>query len=232
MTSVSRNNHLQPDFVLTPQQQNLLFAALNSGKQPNGSPANGAMTMSPPPSHNDSPLQKTDANGFQESPYLDYDTYDFSADNSFDFSFADDSQAKMIGDLPGTTTDSSKASSDNNDSNEKRPHPDDEEDEEGDAKRRESGDKIPKKPGRKPLTTEPSSVRSSTDFPRTRRHHTLENQHSHRSQTEAEGTEQGCTARIQGTQGKASEGSRGKGPGAREGVQNSQQREQSTSRPG
>lgn len=147
------------DFILTPQQQNLLFAALNSNRQPNASPINTAMKISPS-SYNSSPQQ----NGYLESPFLDYDNYELAGDNSFDFSFADDSQPKMIGDLPGSngsaSEGSAKASSDNND-NEKRNHPDDEDDEEeGAAKRQETGEKAPKKPGRKPLTTEPTSVSS------------------------------------------------------------------------
>lgn len=146
------------DFILTPQQQSLLFAALNSNKQqPNASPLNTAMNLSPS-SYNNSPQQ----NGYQESPFLDYENYEFSGDNSFDFSFADGTQPKMIGDLPGSngsaSEGSAKAGSDNND-NEKRNHPDDEDDEEeGAAKRQETGEKAPKKPGRKPLTTEPTSV--------------------------------------------------------------------------
>lgn len=111
-----------------------------------------------PSSYNNSPQQ----NGYQESPFLDYDNYEFSGDNSFDFSFADGSQPKMIGDLPGSNGSASEGSanagSDNND-NDKRNHPDDEdEEEEGAAKRQETGEKAPKKPGRKPLTTEPTSV--------------------------------------------------------------------------
>lgn len=115
--------------------------------------------MDPSPvSYDTSPQQ----NGFEESPLVDYD-YEFTnGDTSYDFSFADDSQAKMIGDLPGSNgsgsgSGSDKGGSDNND-NEKRSHPDDEDDEEGNAKRQETGEKVAKKPGRKPLTTEPTSV--------------------------------------------------------------------------
>lgn len=119
--------------------------------------------MGPSPgSYNDSPQQ----NGYQESPIVEYD-YDFQGDNSYDFGFADDSQTKMIGDLPGSNDSGSasrsafgsdKGGSDIND-NEKRSHPDDEEDDdEGSAKRQETGEKVAKKPGRKPLTTEPTSV--------------------------------------------------------------------------
>lgn len=135
------------DFILTPQQQSLLFAALNSNKQATDS----TITNSP---------AQNDPNAFQESPFLDYDNYDFNGDTSFDFSFADGTDGKMIGDLPGSagSAASGKAGSDNNDT-EKRSHPDDEnEEEEGNAKRQETGEKVPKKPGRKPLTTEPSSV--------------------------------------------------------------------------
>lgn len=160
MASTRNPNPLHTDFHLTPQQQSLLFAALNSNRQPNGS-YNGAMDPSPV-SYNTSPQQ----NAFQESPLIDYD-YEFTnGDNSYDFSFADDSQAKMIGDLPGSNgsrsgSGSDKGGSDNND-NEKRSHPDDEDDEEGNAKRQETGEKVAKKPGRKPLTTEPTSVSSGT----------------------------------------------------------------------
>jgi AP-1-like factor len=139
--------------MLTPQQQTLLFAALNSQKASNG--ASNALSLSPS-TYAGSPTQKTDGNpGAQESPYLDYD-YEFGgADSSFDFSF--DDNAKMIGDLPGASG-SSASDSPDKDNSDKRSHPDDDDDEELGAKRRESEDKVAKKPGRKPLTTEPSSV--------------------------------------------------------------------------
>lgn len=58
-----------------------------------------------------------------------------------------------------------KSESPENDVHEKRSHPDDEDDEgsptENGSKRRESTDKVPKKPGRKPLTSEPSSKRKA-----------------------------------------------------------------------
>ncbi|ROW01228.1 hypothetical protein VMCG_05834 [Cytospora schulzeri] len=150
-------------FILTPQQQSLLFAALNSNKQSSASPAKDNLNMSPS-SFTDSPVQKTDINGFQESPFIDYD-YELNGDTSFDFGFADGTHPKMIGDLPGSgSASSSRSGSDNNDmeNTEKRSHPDDEdEDDGGDAKRQETGEKQPKKPGRKPLTTEPTSKRKA-----------------------------------------------------------------------
>lgn len=165
------------DFVLTPQQQSLLFAALNSNRQP----APGNMNMSPA-SFGGSPNQGADGSAFDTSPFLDYD-YDINGDSSFDFSFADGSNAKMIGDLPGAAG-SEKSGSENNET-EKRSHPEDEnEDDGGDAKRQETGEKVSKKPGRKPLTTEPTSVSPATRNANIKPHPHLprtDNAHSYRS---------------------------------------------------
>lgn len=148
----STRNPLQ-DLILTPQQQSLLFAALNSNRPSNGpSNTNTGLNMSPV-QYDGSPVQTTAS--FQGSPDFDYD-YDFAGgDSSFDFSFDDTNQPKMIGDLPGSKRSPPSESADG-DSPEKRSHPDDGED--SGAKRRESEEKVAKKPGRKPLTTEPSSV--------------------------------------------------------------------------
>ncbi|KAG3184367.1 hypothetical protein PC129_g25306, partial [Phytophthora cactorum] len=83
---------------------------------------------------------------------------------SFAFTYAGnaDEQAKMIEDLPARTSTGSESTE--NEGNEKLSHPDDEDDEDSpgnDPKRRESTDKVPKKPGRKPLTSEPSSKRKA-----------------------------------------------------------------------
>ncbi|KAJ3941949.1 DNA-binding transcription factor yap1 [Colletotrichum tropicale] len=155
------NGGFPTNFILTPQQQSLLFAALNSNKQQlaNQSPGTKDTSMSPS-SFQTSPAQAP-ANGFQESPYLDNYDYDFG-DSSFDFDSLND-QGKMIGDIPGTAK-STKSDSTDNDSSDKRAHPDDEDDESSPgngAKRRESTEKVPKKPGRKPLTSEPSSKRKA-----------------------------------------------------------------------
>lgn len=157
------------NFILTPQQQNLLFRALTSNQQGNNSSnsTNSQLSLSPE-TLSKSPVQSQNTpngvtHGLQESPYLDYD-YDLGPDSGFDFDFTNDGQAKMIGDLPGTSPmkdDDSKASSPENDSPDKRSHPDDDEEddmEDGGGKRREGEGKVPKKPGRKPLTNEPSSV--------------------------------------------------------------------------
>ena len=78
--------------------------------------------------------------GPDDSPYLDFDI-DGEGDDSFDF----DGQDQMIGDLPDTTGD-------------KRKSIDGKDGDEGGGKRRESEDKAGKKPGRKPLTSEPTTV--------------------------------------------------------------------------
>ncbi|KAK0707536.1 transcription factor PAP1-domain-containing protein [Lasiosphaeris hirsuta] len=147
------------EFILTPQQQNLLFAALNSNKANNAQP-NSALALSPL-SFQESPAQGLESVGsFQNSPDLEYE-YDFAgADSSFDFSFDHSNQPKMIGDLPGSS--STKSDSAEMESPDKRSHPDDDDDDDnGGGKRRESEDKVAKKPGRKPLTTEPSSKRKA-----------------------------------------------------------------------
>lgn len=221
------------DFILTPQQQGLLFAALNSNKQPTDSPVNGAANMSPT-SFTNSPVLNNGPNGLQqESPFLDYD-YDFSnGDTSYDFSYADSSQAKMVGDLPDSnSSDSAKAVSENND-NEKRAHPDDENDEEeGAAKRQETGEKAPKKPGRKPLTTEPTSV-SLIPYPLAPPPPTWDNAVlTVPTCEETESTEQGRSARIPRAEGEAPQGSGGQGRRVGEDLPVSQSGELSTPRPG
>ncbi|EFQ30244.1 transcription factor PAP1 [Colletotrichum graminicola M1.001] len=161
------NSGFPTNFILTPQQQSLLFAALNSNKQQlaNQSPATTTKdTSMSPSSYQTSPAQGA-AHGFQESPYLDNYDYDFG-DSSFDFDVSTVGQGKMIGDIPGgaQSAQSTKSDSTENDGTDKRAHPDDEEDEDSPgngAKRREGSEKVPKKPGRKPLTSEPSSKRKA-----------------------------------------------------------------------
>ncbi|KAH7175592.1 transcription factor PAP1-domain-containing protein [Dactylonectria macrodidyma] len=169
MASTGAGGTLPPNFLLTPQQQGLLFAALNSNKQQQISNPSGPSALSlSPTSFENSPVQSKPAqtHGYHESPYLDNYDYDFG-DSSFDFSFASnhDEQARMIGDIPTSgTVRSDSTENDGNEGNEKRSHPDDEDDEDSpgnDPKRRESTEKVPKKPGRKPLTSEPSSKRKA-----------------------------------------------------------------------
>lgn len=162
MASTGTGGSLPPNFLLTPQQQSLLFAALNSNKQSaTSSPANNGLSLSAN-SFKSPSLKDSEVSAIQESPFLDNYDYDFG-DSSFDFSFASANgadQPKMIGDLPG----SARSDSAEHDGNEKRSHPDDEDEETSpgnDAKRQETTEKVPKKPGRKPLTSEPSSKRKA-----------------------------------------------------------------------
>ncbi len=165
-----------PDLYLSPDQQDLLRAALSSNKpkqsnkskpysSPNSdpifdtvhshiSPRQGIMMSN---SIYASPLQQGpafsefDGVGLNESPFLDYDL-DGELDGSFDF---DDSNGdQMIGALP----ERSSSGDNEGDIHDKRKSIDGEGDDEGGGKRREGDDKVSKKPGRKPLTSEPTSV--------------------------------------------------------------------------
>lgn len=104
---------------------------------------------------------KTEFTGAEETPFLDFD-YDFGPDASFDFDFGNTTAASNPpkaaegGEQPEKDDGSSTGEGDT-ESPEKRGHPEDEP-EEGGGKRRESAEKVAKKPGRKPLTSEPSSV--------------------------------------------------------------------------
>ena len=158
MDTVIRRTH-QPNFILSPHQQSLLFAALNSNRATAidttlQQPSIDSTTRAPM-SFTESPLQPPGSGtlgGFEDSPFIDYD-YDFDADAGFDYDFGNDSQGQMIGKLPGSSSDGDA------DTHDKRSHPDDEDNgEDGGGKRREGDDRSGKKPGRKPLTGEPTSV--------------------------------------------------------------------------
>ena len=147
-----------------------------------------------------SPQQGTPANAFSggsldESPFVDY----LDGDNSFDFDNADDDL--MIGSLPGGSPDKN-----GEDSNEKRKSPDDDDadNDEGGGKRREGEDKQAKKPGRKPLTSEPTTVGSSCR---------VSPNNTDRS-AETQGTEPSRPASVPGEEGEASQGPRDQSAGA------------------
>ena len=105
-----------------------------------------------------SPVQETPGSGqlgnFDESPFLDYDDGNYDWDNSGDLLFGDLPGAESYGD--GEHHDKRKASLD------------DEDEEEEPSKRREGDDKTAKKPGRKPMTGEPTTVCSSRSYGRLR----------------------------------------------------------------
>ena len=171
-------------FYLDATQQDLLLAALASNNQnPNDLFSDMSGLDSKQSFGNDqfqypannldpstffSPQQSTPANAFsnfgvEESPFIDY----LDGDTTLNFD-GDDNGARMIGSLPGDSPEG--------DSSEKRKSPDedDDEEEEGGGKRREGGDKQAKKPGRKPLTSEPTTVRLSGKNPKTATNSCLE----------------------------------------------------------
>jgi len=159
-TATAKPEALNPEFTLSARQEELLFRALNSNKtslETVFSQPKDSITMAPG-SFTESPVQAPGSgtlNGFEDSPFIDYD-YEFDADGSYDYDFANDSQGQMIGKLPGSSSDGDA------DTHDKRSHPDDDgDDEEGGGKRREGDEKSSKKPGRKPLTSEPTSKRKA-----------------------------------------------------------------------
>lgn len=125
------------DLFLSPNEQNLLVAALNSNQTSNGA-GNNQKRGSPTNISSNPASGQLDYS--DESPYLDFDP-----DGEFDDSYAY-GNSRMIGDLP--------------DLHDKRKSIDGDEDkdDEGDRKRHEGDEKGPKKPGRKPLTSEPTTV--------------------------------------------------------------------------
>lgn len=143
-------NHNQQDLLLAAlhsqatgrqnQQENDISEGIKPEIDPNTQPTmnDNELFMSPAQAHLDNTI-----NDF--TPDLDY------LDNDFDFENAD-LGGEMIGALPGGTSDG------NGELHDKRKNPDEaDDDEEGDAKRQE-GEKGSKKPGRKPLTSEPTTV--------------------------------------------------------------------------
>jgi AP-1-like factor len=203
-TTIAKSNTISPNLTLSARQEQLLYAALNSNnKSSNIDASNNQSTNSfamAPGSFTESPLQAPGSgtlNGFDDSPFIDYD-YEFDADGSFDYDFSNDSQGQMIGKLPGSSSDGDA------DVHDKRSHPDDDGDEEeGGGKRREGDEKTTKKPGRKPLTSEPTSVSNLSPI------RTLSQQlliHA----VEAQGSKSCRSTGIPGTQGKAPQGFRDK----------------------
>jgi AP-1-like factor len=181
MAGASTNDYKNAQYYLDPNQQDLLLAALasNQNAKPNNMYSNGAMNNpaaansglqyasidSIDPTFFASPQQVTpDAFGanlnfdnVDDSPFIDY----LDGDNSFDFDNGDNGDL-MIGGIPGDS--SSHSNEGDNENSDKRKSPDDDGDDiEGGGKRREGEDKTAKKPGRKPLTSEPTTVSSANN---------------------------------------------------------------------
>ncbi|OBT50530.1 hypothetical protein VE04_09178 [Pseudogymnoascus sp. 24MN13] len=158
MASATTNGFHAPNFILSPHQQDLLFAALNSNRntatdqQQNGD----SQTIAPAAFDNTttSPLHAPRI-GKPGEPRRE-------PVHRLRLRLRQRGQlwrGQMIGNLPGTSSDGDAAA---NESHDKRSLSDDEEnDDEPDGKRREGDDKTSKKPGRKPLTSEPTSKRKA-----------------------------------------------------------------------
>lgn len=146
------------DLTLSPTQQELLRVALNSNQPINNqrnlkinspttrSDQRNSLSFTPGSMSDQTAPGSGHLDFSDDSPYLD-----FGIDEEVDDSFNYDEAGRMIGDLPedkGT-----------HDLHEKRKSlGDGDDDDEGGGKRREGDDKTAKKPGRKPLTSEPTSV--------------------------------------------------------------------------
>jgi AP-1-like factor len=166
MASTVPNPPFNPNLQLTPEQQRLFFAALqanqSSGEFPeltnfNNDVAQTSTTFSLDDSRgiSSSPLQDDpDSGSFEQddSPF----GYDLELDGSYDFDTVE-GQA-MIGRLPGGSPEDGR----DNDFDHKRKSPSDSNlAEDGGGKRHEGEEKQAKKPGRKPLTSEPTSKRKA-----------------------------------------------------------------------
>ena len=181
MASSQRNSTTyNPDLYLNPEEQDLLINALNSNMPPlsttNGTPAVRSSSMFGMSNLADSGLQHSpsaDSPRYQEpnpqtpmSAGLHNPDFDDSPylDNELDETrFNWDLNADLIGDLPGASEADLAAGEEEH--GDKRKSPEDGDDEDGGGKRHENEDKTAKKPGRKPLTSEPTTVRSPS-FPR------------------------------------------------------------------
>lgn len=182
MATLSRDEIFNPDLYLSPDQQDLLVAALasnNQGARPgnnlyrthtgyvqgNGAPSRtqvglphqfrsspAVLQLQAPATQQQMPPDTTpplDEVGLDGSPTLDFGL-DMSFDDGFDFegSMATGESHAELG-----------ATEHDGDIHDKRKNPDEIKDEhDGGGKRREGDDKTVKKPGRKPLTSEPTSV--------------------------------------------------------------------------
>lgn len=148
------------DLYLSPQQRDLLVAALSSNQ-----PASKRASM--PSTTADPKLVQTPAGTSgpsvpgsghldlsDESPFLDY-PLDGEGDDSFNF----DEEGRMFDDLPDDDVGADSLADAYEHLHDKRKSIDGaDEDDTGGGKRREGEDKTAKKPGRKPLTSEPTTV--------------------------------------------------------------------------
>ncbi|EFR04854.1 hypothetical protein MGYG_07857 [Nannizzia gypsea CBS 118893] len=145
----------QRSLYLSPDQQDLLLAALSSNNQPTKPSPQPNLSSANGPSGNDlfdSPPQDIPGSGQlgfnpEDSPFLGLDL-----DAEFDVS-----DQALIGDLPGIEGEQHVAT----EHREKRKSLDGQEGADTGKKRKENEEKVAKKPGRKPLTSEPTTKRKA-----------------------------------------------------------------------
>jgi hypothetical protein len=210
MTSAGPNNL---PFYLSPQQQQLLLQALSSGEDnkqalhhrlpnsaytmssitPEASPENRNMSYNDPPANN----------------YMGGYGIHFDVDSSFDFDLS-----TLSNPVNDDGTGSAGSDSLEHDNPDKRTLEDVDEENAtatgNDAKRRDGTEKIPKKPGRKPLTSEPTSV----SFPKpywVTSNGITNSRFSVWGIVEEKGPEPCCATGVPRTQGEAPEGPRNQG---------------------
>ena len=185
---------------LTSNQQELLRAALVSNQTTSMQTAKGQSNgKSSLPSKNHNPFENPALyDTMFASPQqltrsgvlgtLDYDNTPFldslDGDNSFDLETADVDGQAMFGALTGDSDESAEATEKH--SKRKNSADGDDEQEDPDHKRREGDDKVAKKPGRKPITTEPTTVCCPAA------HHVP----SINNDSEAQGTEPCCSKSV------------------------------------
>lgn len=138
---------------LSPNQQDLLVAALTSNQ-----PTNKASKMAATAKDQGAGISDPQAPG---SGHLDYNDdspfLDFPLDGEGDdFNF--DDQGEMFGDLPDEDSPDNSTTDPDHLHDKRKSMGGQDDDDEGGGKRREGDDKQAKKPGRKPLTNEPTSV--------------------------------------------------------------------------
>lgn len=135
------------------------MSASTSSKHLGGNTAAGS-SVAPPSTSSGLELDQSniyqdgDLGAVDSSPYLGFD---FDADGDENFDFDEDSQ--LIGDLPNDSS-----TLEDGHLHDKRKELGDQSTENGGGKRREGEPKVPKKPGRKPLTAEPVTVSQTACF--------------------------------------------------------------------
>ncbi|EXJ82715.1 hypothetical protein A1O3_06529 [Capronia epimyces CBS 606.96] len=134
---------------LSPDQEESLIAALNYNQSPPDKSASASWKLTSQYPISTPTMSSAPGSGnldfSDDSPFLDFDPEVDLGDENYEF----DEDSQMIGEIPGDLHDKRKSVEGKD------------EDAEGGGKRRESEDKAAKKPGRKPLTSEPTSKRKA-----------------------------------------------------------------------